>query len=284
MSTLGMAPSVADTDTARQAFTPIRPGHLIDKVNGKAPKVLILGGGPAGLVSAYELQKGGYKVEILEARSRPGGRVWTARKGVTETDLDGETQTCDFSPGHFYNVGATRIPQHHITVDYCRELGVELLAFGNQNADSLVYYDGDTPLNNSPVTYRQAKADTYGYVSELLTKAMNNGALDRELSKDDKDALSEFLSRFGDLSALGAYKGSSRAGYVGASPGAGLDYGEQRTPGALSDVIQSGIGRNLSFEFGHDQAMMMFSPVGGMDRIYYRMAEAIGANHIKYGA
>ena len=75
MSTLGMAPSVADTDTARQAFTPIRPGHLIDKVNGKAPKVLILGGGPAGLVSAYELQKGGYKVEILEARSRPGGRV-----------------------------------------------------------------------------------------------------------------------------------------------------------------------------------------------------------------
>lgn len=284
MSTLGMAPSVADTDTARQAFTPIRPGHLIDKVNGKAPKVLILGGGPAGLVSAYELQKGGYKVEILEARSRPGGRVWTARKGVTETDLDGETQTCDFSPGHFYNVGATRIPQHHITVDYCRELGVELLAFGNQNADSLVYYDGDIPLNNSPVTYRQAKADTYGYVSELLTKAMNNGALDRELSKDDKDALSEFLSRFGDLSAQGAYKGSSRAGYVGASPGAGLDYGEQRTPGALSDVIQSGIGRNLSFEFGHDQAMMMFSPVGGMDRIYYRMAEAIGANHIKYGA
>ena len=106
------APSVADTDTARQAFTPIRPGHLIDKVNGKAPKVLILGGGPAGLVSAYELQKGGYKVEILEARSRPGGRVWTARKGVTETDLDGETQTCDFSGP--YNVGAA-IPSTSVT-------------------------------------------------------------------------------------------------------------------------------------------------------------------------
>lgn len=284
LSSLGMAPAVADANLARKAFTPIRPGHLIDRVSGTAPKVVILGGGPAGLVSAYELQKGGYKVEILEARQRPGGRVFTARKGVTETDLDGETQTCEFSPGHFYNVGATRIPQHHITLDYCRELGVELLAFGNQNADSLVYYDGKTPLNNKAMTYRQAKADTYGYVSELLTKAVNQGALDKELSKDDKDALSEFLSSFGDLSASGKYEGSSRAGFVGASPGAGLDYGEQRKANAMSDVIQSGIGRNFSFEFGHDQAMMMFSPVGGMDRIYYKFAEAIGANHIRYGA
>lgn len=283
LSTLGMAPAVADTDITRTAFTPIRPGHLIDKVKG-SPKVVILGGGPAGLVSAYELQKGGYDVTLLEARTRPGGRVFTARNGTTETDLNGETQKCTFSPGHFYNVGATRIPQHHITLDYCRELGVELLAFGNQNADTLVYYDGKTPLNNRAMTYRQAKADTYGYVSELLTKAMAKGALDEELTRDDKDALSEFLSGFGDLSAEGKYLGSSRAGFVGDAPGAGTDYGEQRKANELSDVIRSGIGRNFSFEFGYDQAMMMYSPVGGMDTIYRRMAEVIGANHIRYGA
>lgn len=283
MSTLGMAPAAADTAITRAGFIPPRPGDLIDQVQGHH-KVVIMGGGPAGLVAAYELQKGGYDVEVLEARDRPGGRVWTARNGVTETDLNGETQTCDFSPGHFYNVGATRIPQHHITMDYCRELGVELLAFGNQNADSLLYYTGDTDLNNLAVPYRQAKADTYGYVSELLTKAVNKGALDDELSGDDKDALSEFLASFGDLSSDGRYLGSSRAGFNGPPSGAGTDYGDAREAAALSDVVQSGIGRNFSFEFGYDQAMMMYSPVGGMDRIYQRMAEAIGANRVKYRA
>lgn len=283
MSTIGMAPAAADTAVTRTGFIPPKPGDLIDQVSGHH-KVVVLGGGPAGLVTAYELQKGGYDVEVLEARNRPGGRVWTARNGVTETDLDGETQTCDFSPGHFYNVGATRIPQHHITLDYCRELGVDLLAFGNQNADTLVYYDGDTPLNNVAIPYRQAKADTFGYVSELLTKAVNEGALDDELSRDDKDALSEFLSGFGDLSSDGRYLGSSRAGFNGPPSGAGTDYGDPREAAELSDVIQSGIGRNFAFDYGYDQAMMMYSPVGGMDTIYYRMAEAIGANRIKYGA
>lgn len=283
MASMGLAPAEAQTAVTRASFTPPRPGHLIDRVSGHH-KVLVLGAGPAGLVTAYELLKGGYDVQILEARPRPGGRVWTARNGVGETDLNGETQLCEFSEGHFYNVGATRIPQHHISLDYCRELGVELLAFGNQNANTVVHYSGDTPLNNTSITYRQAKADTFGYVSELLAKAVGRGALDDELSQADKDALSEFLSDFGDLSSDGRYAGSSRAGYSGPPPGAGTAYGDQLEANALSDVIRSGIGRNFSFDFGYDQAMMMYSPVGGMDTIYYRMAEAIGAHRITYGA
>lgn len=107
---------------------------------------MILGGGPSGLCSAYELQKAGYKVAVLEARNRPGGRVWSIRNGTEETDLNGETQTCTFSEGHFYNLGATRIPQNHNTIDYCRELGVELQMFGNQNANTFVNYTGNKPL------------------------------------------------------------------------------------------------------------------------------------------
>lgn len=281
MSSLGLAPSYAETNEARIGFTPPKAGDLIGKAPGDV-KVVILGAGPAGLCAAYELKKAGYNVKIIEARDKPGGRVWTARRGVTETDLNGETQTCEFSPGHFYNIGATRIPQHHITIDYCRELGIELLAFGNQNANTLVYYEGDKALHNKPFTHRQAKADTYGYVSELLTKAIGRGSLDKELSREDKDALSEFLADFGDLSSDGRYLGSIRAGFSGPPPGAGVDYGQRvKTPG-LSEVIQAGLGRKFSFEFDYDQAMMMFSPVGGMDTIYYRMAEAIGAHRIHY--
>ena len=50
--------------------------------SGKGVKVAILGAGIAGLVSAYELRKAGYDVTVLEARERPGGRVWSVRKGT----------------------------------------------------------------------------------------------------------------------------------------------------------------------------------------------------------
>jgi monoamine oxidase len=49
-----------------------------------APKrvdVVVIGAGLAGLVCAYELQRAGRSVTVLEARNRPGGRVYTVRKG-----------------------------------------------------------------------------------------------------------------------------------------------------------------------------------------------------------
>ena len=51
------------------------------KVPGHGTTVVILGGGIAGLVSAYELGKLGYRCTLLEARARVGGRNWTVRGG-----------------------------------------------------------------------------------------------------------------------------------------------------------------------------------------------------------
>ena len=45
-------------------------------------KVLILGAGVSGLVTAYELSKLGYDFRILEARDRVGGLAWTIRRGM----------------------------------------------------------------------------------------------------------------------------------------------------------------------------------------------------------
>src|SRR5882672_4785768 len=50
-------------------------------VGAKAPKVLILGGGISGLTAAYELNKKGYSVQVLEASHRAGGRNMTLRSG-----------------------------------------------------------------------------------------------------------------------------------------------------------------------------------------------------------
>ncbi|MBT3316090.1 MAG: FAD-dependent oxidoreductase [Anaerolineae bacterium] len=43
-------------------------------------KIIVVGAGIAGLSAAQTLQKWGYKVVVLEARSRVGGRIWTSRK------------------------------------------------------------------------------------------------------------------------------------------------------------------------------------------------------------
>lgn len=48
-------------------------------LNGRS--VIVAGAGLAGLTAAVELQKGGAKVTVLEARDRIGGRVWTVRDG-----------------------------------------------------------------------------------------------------------------------------------------------------------------------------------------------------------
>ena len=69
----------------------------LDLQRNKADKkVIILGAGLAGMASAYELMKLGYEVTILEARNRPGGRVWSVRGGATETEIGGLQQTCQF--------------------------------------------------------------------------------------------------------------------------------------------------------------------------------------------
>lgn len=275
LSSLDLAPTAA-----ADSFTPLSP---TDRPPAGHRRVVVLGAGPAGLCSAYELAKAGYKVTVLEARKRPGGRVWSARGGTVETDLRGETQECRFTNGGYINIGATRIPQSHLTLDYARELGVQVVPFSNQNADALVHYSGSTPLNNTAIPYRQAKADLLGYVSELLTKATQRGALDDVLSTDDKARLAEFLRSYGDLSSDGRYVGSSRRGYT-EEPGAGVEFGTVGAPPSMSDTIRSGIGRNFAFDFGYDQAMQMLTLAGGMDQLYYAFARALGGDVVQFGA
>ncbi len=142
------------------AETPAFAAPTRADLNGRPRKhVVVLGAGIAGLTSAYELLKAGYQVTLLEARQRPGGRNWTVRGGTSETDLTGATQRARFSPGQYMNAGPGRIPQHHVTLDYCRELGVAIEPFVNQNADAYLYREGTTALSEQadPAPYRQGR-------------------------------------------------------------------------------------------------------------------------------
>jgi monoamine oxidase len=194
MGAMGLAPTKAQAAT--KAFSAPRAADF--SLTGRTPaSVVILGGGVAGLVSAYELGKAGYKCTIIEPRSRTGGRNFTARNGTTQTDTFGRTQVCNFSEGQYLNCGPARLAQWMVTLDYCRELGVPIQVFSNQNADAYLY--NSSSGMTAPERWRTAKSDVYGYVSELLAKATSQGALDSELTSDDKDRLMSF-SKTGALS------------------------------------------------------------------------------------
>ena len=292
MDALGLVASPTNAPAAyanAPAFVPPKASDF--RLTGRgAADVVILGGGIAGLVTAYELLKAGYRCTILEARERPGGRNWTVRRGTAETEIGGPTQTARFARGHYMNAGPARIAGHMVTLDYCRELGVPIEAFTNQNADGYYYNENVGALSGTKIRHRTAKADVYGYVSELLAKATDKGALDEDLTPADKERLIAFLRNFGAIGTREAgfeYAGTSRRGYD-VDPGGGTQSGTIKgPPPSLTDVFESLIGNYFSFEFGYDQAMMMFQPVGGMDRIPYAFAEAIERNprgRIVYGA
>ncbi len=53
------------------------------------PRVVVIGGGFAGLAAAYELSRAGADVHVLEARNRVGGRVITFRDMVSGGTMEG---------------------------------------------------------------------------------------------------------------------------------------------------------------------------------------------------
>ncbi|WP_442941360.1 flavin monoamine oxidase family protein [Nostoc sp.] len=249
------------------AQSPSQGGSFQLQPNGRGKRVIILGAGLAGMASAYELGKVGYDCIILEARSRAGGRCWTLRGGDQFTDTLGQTQKVQFAPGLYLNPGPARIPQEHVTLDYCREFGVAVEVKENLNRREYYYKTKNAgPLSGQKVRAREAITDMRGYISELLAKAINQNAINAPLTTDDKERLVEFLKTYGGLSPDLFYKGSSRRGFIN-YPSAGLHPGSRSDPYDLSALIQLGFANYEASEWDWQQQMTMLQPVGGIDQI-----------------
>jgi len=91
--------------------------------------VIIVGAGLSGLCAAYELERRGHRVTILEAdRKHVGGR----------------TRTMQFADGLYGEFGAMRIPtRHEVTRHYVRELGVPLRKFVLSNPQAYYFLRGE---------------------------------------------------------------------------------------------------------------------------------------------
>lgn len=92
---------------------------------GPRKRVVILGAGMAGLVSAYELSRLGHEVLLVEAQRRVGGRVCTKR----------------FANHDYHELGAMRIPDNHAhTLHYIDRFGLEVRPFINHHGDPDTFY------------------------------------------------------------------------------------------------------------------------------------------------
>lgn len=241
---------------------------------GKGKKVVILGAGIAGLVSAYELRKAGFECTVLEARKRPGGRNWTIRNGSSVEFTDGTVQKCDWQEGGYFNAGPARIPSIHThLLGYCRELGIPLEVEVNASRSTLM--QADVLNGGKAVEQRQVVYDTRGYLAELLTKAINKQALDDELSKEDTAKLLDFVHGFGDLDSSGRYVGTARAGFT-VPRGAGPAQSAVHKPLKLTELLAADFSKGEFYEEQIDWQATMFQPVGGMDRIAYGFAKSLG--------
>jgi monoamine oxidase len=238
--------------------------------SGRGRKVVILGAGISGLVSAYELRRAGWNVIVLEARDRIGGRVWSVRGGDRIVQTGRPDQVCRFSEGLYLNAGAARLPsQHHTILGYARSLGVPLEVMVNSNRSAKWDFGGRVHSD------RQMINDVRGRISELLAKAIDRGALDAELRGGEKEAMRQFLGFYGELARNGDYEPQGRSGYA-EEPGAYAETGRPVPPLTLAELMSNrAAGLPLVFEEFFDQQTPMLQPVGGMDRIAHALYEQV---------
>lgn len=260
METLGLA---IPTPAGAENFA-------LPRGSGGGRSVVILGAGIAGLVSAYELGRAGYRVTILEARDRIGGRAWTIRGGDHIVQTGRPDQVATFDPGLYFNAGAARIPStHRLILSYARRFGVQLETFINSNRNAGWDFAGKVQPERRMVN------DLQGHIAELLAKAIDQRALDQEMPKAELEQFRQFLGFYGSLDDKGRYVNRGSSGYA-VEPGGYNQVGELLPVQTLKELLPTrAIGLPYIFEYIWDMQATMLQPVGGMDRIAHAIYDRV---------
>ena len=186
METLGLAiPTPASAE-----------GFRLPAGSGNGRSIVVLGAGISGLVAAYELKRAGYRVTVLEARDRIGGRAWSVRNGDRIVQAGRPDQVAHFSPGLYFNAGPARIPStHRVILRYARKFGVGLETFVNVNRNAGWDFGGKVQPE------RRMVEDMRGQLGELLAKAIDRKALDGVVSADEVAAVRQFRAPYASVAA-----------------------------------------------------------------------------------
>jgi monoamine oxidase len=255
--------------------------------SGAGKNVVILGAGIAGMAAAYELGKAGYTCTILEPLDRPGGRNFTARNGTRVVETSGANrtvQTCAFDDGLYMNLGPARLPFHHPRVmHYCREFAIPLEIYVMSSTANL--YQSDTAFGGKAMPRYRVSYDTSSYVAELLTKAVNQHALDAAVTADDRTLLLDMLQKFGDLPSSGpATVGGEtpRTNCLEPMTIEALCAANPRLP--LHELLALKFWQHRYFQPDEGEWQpTLFQPIGGMDKIVDAFVSRVGRT-IRYNS
>jgi monoamine oxidase len=116
-----------------------------------APRIVVVGGGLAGLTCAYRLKQAGYSAQVHEASDRVGGRCWTIRGA--------------FADGQLAEHGGELIDQGHTEIrQLAQELGLNLdnLLAAEPNGTEDIYR-----FDDQPYTFDEATRDLKGIWQQI---------------------------------------------------------------------------------------------------------------------
>lgn len=242
-----------------------------DVPQGNGQRVLVLGAGVGGLTTAYELSQKGYRVTVLEAADRSGGRSYTVRTGDQMVEslpgCEETVQTCQFptGPQMYLNSGPGRLPYHHeIVLDYCRRLGVDLEVYVMETRAN--FFQSRDHFGGKSIPNRRIVNDTRGYLSEMLAKAVNGNVFDSELSQAQKNELLDLLRVFGVLDPSYQYTDPARSGFV-KQPGVHPGVPVEKLP--FDELLASEFWEHKVYQSeDYEWQATLFQPVGGMDHVW----------------
>ena len=136
---------------------PILERLLAADAPAKPLRVIVVGAGLAGLVSAYELERKGHAVTLLEADPK---------------HLGGRVRTHHFADGRTGELGAMRIPkQHDLTRQYAKDFGLKLRRFVQTNPEAYCAVRGKKVRHKDTATLSTAyklDGDEKGKTSDAL--------------------------------------------------------------------------------------------------------------------
>jgi monoamine oxidase len=226
-------------------------------------RVLVLGAGLAGLAAAWELREAGHEVTVLEARSRPGGRVLTLRAPFAE-DLHAEAGAVAFSPNY---TQANR---------YIDALGLERADWAVPDLKSLYHLNGrrfsvapgEQPDWPYELTAEERKLGPAGILQRYILKTLPS-----EISKPDSWNQAPLTGL--DRMSLAEYMRAQ-----GASRGAVELIRDTQWFGVGVESIST-LSSALA-NFGLFSGGAPFVLAGGNDRLPHEMARRLGQG-IRYG-
>jgi monoamine oxidase len=200
-----MAKTVAATwTTAAAASAEPCVGETQATVSSASSRqVLVLGAGLAGLAAAYALKKAGYAVTVIEARTRPGGRVLTYHD--------------PFADGLYAEMGAEYVDAtDEYDHRFCKELGLKVMTaklydaifVRGQRFKMAAFKQGKEKLPYAGTEGGRLFGQEAAYLKRVLALMKDPEKLPPEVLKLDNLSVVELLAQEGapeDIAALFTY-------------------------------------------------------------------------------